>query len=45
MARWILGTKKCPDTRKVERFFKDRGVAYQFIDPAGCAALLTKPAG
>lgn len=28
----IFGTKKCSDTRKAERFFKERGVKYQFID-------------
>lgn len=28
----IFGTKKCSATRKAERFFKERGVKYQFID-------------
>lgn len=28
----IFGTKKCADTRKAERFFKERGIKYQFID-------------
>ncbi len=28
----IFGTKKCSDTRKAERFFKERGIRYQFID-------------
>ena len=28
----IYGTKKCNDTRKAERFFKERGIKYQFID-------------
>jgi arsenate reductase (glutaredoxin) len=28
----IFGTKKCNDTKKAERFFKERGVKYQFID-------------
>jgi len=28
----IFGTKKSPDTRKAERFFKERGIKYQFID-------------
>ena len=28
----IYGTKKCNDTKKAERFFKERGVKYQFID-------------
>ena len=30
----IFGTKKCRDTQKVERFFKERGIKYQFIDLA-----------
>ena len=34
MALQIFGTKKCPDTRKAERFFKDRGISYQLIDLA-----------
>ena len=28
----IFGTKKCTDTRKAERFFKERGIKFQFID-------------
>lgn len=28
----IFGTKKCQDTRKAERFFKERNIKYQFID-------------
>ena len=28
----IFGTKKCSETRKAERFFKERGIKYQFID-------------
>lgn len=28
----IFGTKKCKETRKAERFLKERGVDYQFID-------------
>ena len=28
----IFGTKKCQDTRKAERFFKERALKYQFID-------------
>ena len=28
----ILGTKKCNDTKKAERYFKERGIKYQFID-------------
>ena len=28
----IFGTKKSNDTRKAERFFKERGIKYQFID-------------
>ncbi len=33
----IIGTKKCRDTQKAERFFKERGVKYHFKD------LLIKP--
>ena len=28
----ILGTKKSSDTRKAERFFKERGIKFQFVD-------------
>lgn len=28
----IFGNKKCNDTKKAERFFKERGIKYQFID-------------
>ena len=28
----IIGTRKSGDTRKAERFFKERGVPYQFVD-------------
>lgn len=28
----IFGTKKCPETRKAERFFKERRIKAQFID-------------
>ena len=28
----IFGTKKSPDTRKAERFFKERGIKFQFVD-------------
>lgn len=28
----IFGTKKSQDTRKAERFFKERGIKYQFVD-------------
>ena len=28
----IFGTKKCSDTRKAERFFKERGIKVQSID-------------
>ncbi len=28
----IFGTKKCNDTKKAERFFKEHGIKYQFID-------------
>lgn len=30
----IFGTKKCKDTRKAERWFKERGIVYQFVDLA-----------
>ena len=28
----IFGTKNCNDTKKAERFFKERGIKFQFID-------------
>jgi arsenate reductase-like glutaredoxin family protein len=28
----IFGTKKSVDTRKAERFFKERGIKFQFVD-------------
>ncbi len=28
----IFGKKKCQDTRKAERFFKERGIKYQSIE-------------
>jgi arsenate reductase-like glutaredoxin family protein len=28
----IFGTKKCKDTQKAERFFKERGIKYHFRD-------------
>lgn len=28
----IFGVKKCFDTKKAERYFKERGIKYQFID-------------
>ena len=28
----IFGTKKSSDTRKAERFFKERGIKFQFVD-------------
>lgn len=28
----IVGTKKCSDTRKAERYFKERGISYHFVD-------------
>jgi len=30
----IFGTKKSPDTRKAERFFKERGIKFQSVDLA-----------
>ncbi len=28
----IFGTKKCRDTQKTERYFKERRISYQFVD-------------
>lgn len=28
----IFGTKKCNETKKAERFFKERNIKFQFID-------------
>lgn len=28
----IFGTKKCQDTRKAERYFKERGISFQYVD-------------
>ncbi len=28
----IFGTKKCAETRKTERFFRDRGISFHFVD-------------
>ena len=28
----IIGTKKCKDTNKAIRFFKERGIQYHFLD-------------
>ena len=28
----IFGTKRCQDTRKAERYFKERAVPYHFVD-------------
>lgn len=28
----IFGKKKCFDSKKAERYFKDRAIKYQFID-------------
>lgn len=28
----IFGTKKCFDTKKAERWFKERNIKYQYID-------------
>jgi len=30
----IIGTKKCSDTRKAQRFFKERGIKFHFRDLA-----------
>ena len=34
MGLQIFGTQKCPDTRKAERYFKERDLRFQFIDLA-----------
>jgi arsenate reductase-like glutaredoxin family protein len=34
MALQIFGTRKCPATRKAERFFKERDIGYHFVDLA-----------
>jgi arsenate reductase (glutaredoxin) len=34
MGLQVFGTRKCPDTRKAERFLKERGLGYQFVDLA-----------
>lgn len=34
MGLQVFGTRKCPDTRKAERWLKERGIKYQFIDLA-----------
>ena len=28
----IFGTRKCNDTKKAQRYFKERGIKFQFID-------------
>lgn len=28
----VFGTKKCNDTKKAQRFFKERGIKFQFVD-------------
>ena len=30
----IFGLKKCAETRKAQRFFKERGIRFQFVDLA-----------
>ncbi|HEY3277009.1 MAG TPA: arsenate reductase family protein [Syntrophorhabdaceae bacterium] len=30
----IFGTDKCQDTRKAQRYFKERGIAFQFVNLA-----------
>jgi arsenate reductase-like glutaredoxin family protein len=34
MGLQVFGTRKCPDTRKAERWLKERGIKYQFVDLA-----------
>jgi arsenate reductase-like glutaredoxin family protein len=28
----IFGTKKCQDSRKAERYFKERGISFHYVD-------------
>ena len=37
----VYGTRKCNDTKKAERFFKERGIKYQFIDMIGTLRIST----
>ena len=41
----IFGTKKCNDTKKAERFFKERGIKYQLRNtlPEDMKAMLPEP--
>jgi len=32
MGLQIFGTKKCRNTQKAERYFKERSISYQFVD-------------
>ena len=32
MSIQIIGTKKCKETRKAQRFFKERGIKFQTLD-------------
>jgi arsenate reductase (glutaredoxin) len=34
MSLQIFGTSKCQDTRKAQRYFKERGIPFQFINLA-----------
>jgi len=34
MGLQVFGARKCPDSRKAERFLKERGLAFQFVDLA-----------
>ncbi len=34
MALQVFGTRKCPATRKAERYFKERDIGYHFVDLA-----------
>ena len=35
----IFGTTKCFDTKKAQRYFKERGIKFQMIDLKMCPAL------
>jgi arsenate reductase-like glutaredoxin family protein len=32
MSIQVFGTKKCQDTRKAERYFRERSIPYQYVD-------------
>ncbi len=38
----IFGAKKCPDTRKAQRYFSERGIKFYFKDISDKTQLITK---